>query len=176
MVLFYDEPTRSLDPISAQKIRSWIIERRKRHPHQTHVIATNHLYEAEQLCDGVVIIGQGRLLAHGTIEDIRSRGQVRDGENHLVVVRDCPARLQLQADPSIGLLEVHAERGAETTTLRVRTARNCSALTSVLAHIIDAGGVVVRCETDRESFDEVFLDLVNEGATAVAPVRAGGRR
>jgi ABC-2 type transport system ATP-binding protein len=70
MVLFYDEPTRSLDPVSAQRIRNWIAERRKKFPHQTHIIATNHLYEAEQLCDGVAIFAHGRLLAQGSIREI----------------------------------------------------------------------------------------------------------
>jgi len=161
MVLFYDEPTRSLDPVSAQRIRKWIVERRRKHPHQTHIIATNHLYEAEQLCDRVVIIAHGRLLAQGSIRDICATWRVRDSATHIIVVRNWMPAGPLRAEPEAGLLEVSEERSGETTTLKMRAVRNSDALSRVLERVIRENGIVTSCESDLESFDEVFFDIVS---------------
>ncbi len=162
-VLFYDEPTRSLDPVSAQRIRNWIIERRKKSPHQTHVIATNHLYEAEQLCDQVVIIAHGRLLAEGSVREICARWQVRDTETHVIVARDWASTEPLRPQPEAGLLEVAQARSDGATTITLRATRNSGALSRVLDRVIRTGGTVASCESDRNSFDEVFFDIVSGG-------------
>jgi ABC-2 type transport system ATP-binding protein len=72
-LVLYDEPTRSLDPLSAQNIRNWIKASRQVFPNTTHLIATNQLHEAEQLCDRVVIVNQGKVIADGAIDRIREK-------------------------------------------------------------------------------------------------------
>src|SRR5713101_7465627 len=54
-IILYDEPTRSLDPLSTQNIRNWLAKHRDTLPLTAHLIATNQLAEAEQLCDRVLI-------------------------------------------------------------------------------------------------------------------------
>jgi len=159
-LVFYDEPTRSLDPISTQNIRSWILENRARNPEQTHVIATNQLSEAEELCDRVVIISRGRIAAQGTIEEIRKLYPAQDVESHRVTFRG-PWPAGLAEDPASGLLEV--ERDAEEggfEALLARTTRDSAGLSVVLRAILEAGGEILRCDSEKISFDEVFRSLV----------------
>ena len=161
-VVFYDEPTRSLDPVSAQSIRRWIHERRRTSPRQTHVIATNQLSEAEQLCDRVLILSRGRILTQGTVSEIRERYRARaDHEIHRVTYRGPRLNDSLTPDPTAGLLEIRSDEESELGgVLRVCTVRDSGGLSRVLEAILRAGGTVLRCEAAGISFDEVFCALV----------------
>ncbi|WP_344567584.1 ABC transporter ATP-binding protein [Streptomyces axinellae] len=64
-VLFLDEPTTGLDPVSRAEL--WQLVRRIRRDHGTTVFLTTHyLDEADALCDRVVVIDEGRTIAEGT--------------------------------------------------------------------------------------------------------------
>jgi len=160
-ILLYDEPTRSLDPLSAQNIHRWIAQKRLRSPHQTHVIATNRLSEAERLCGRVFIINHGRLIAHGTIKEIRDRWHKRSTDVHHVTYQGCSLDGGLQPTPDIGLIDIETERTDDDgVTLRVHTQRESDGLSRVLSTILSAGGRVVRCEAEQTPFDDVFCSLV----------------
>ena len=70
-VLLLDEPTKSLDPASAQGLRSFIKERLARHLGKTVVIATHNLAEAESLGDQIAIMKRGRIRGCGTLDVLR---------------------------------------------------------------------------------------------------------
>ncbi len=161
-VLFYDEPMRSLDPISAHRIRGWIVAQRRNSPRQVHVIATNHLHEAEQLCDRVLIIDRGELLAQGPIREICARWQVREHETHTLVVHGCASARSLGIDPGMGLLDISERASGDALTLRLRVRRASGALSKVLEAILRSGGTVASVQTDRESFDAVFYKMLRD--------------
>jgi ABC-2 type transport system ATP-binding protein len=68
-LLFLDEPTTGLDLMSAASLREYIAGLRDLGT--TIFLNTHNLHEAEQLCDRIGVIREGRLLAVGTPEDIR---------------------------------------------------------------------------------------------------------
>ena len=68
-ILFMDEPTVGLDPIGARMLRDII--RRLKEQGRTVLLTTHYLAEAEELCDRLVIINRGKLVASGTPEEIR---------------------------------------------------------------------------------------------------------
>ncbi len=70
-VLLLDEPTKSLDPTSAQSLRGFIRERLARHLGKTVIIATHNLAEAESLGDQIAIMKEGRIRACGTLPALR---------------------------------------------------------------------------------------------------------
>ncbi len=70
-VLLLDEPTKSLDPTSAQSLRGFIRERLAGHLGKTVLIATHNLAEAELLSDEIAIMKQGRIRACGTVDVLR---------------------------------------------------------------------------------------------------------
>jgi len=69
-VLILDEPTVGLDPNQIIKVRELITELGKDH---TVVLSTHILPEVEQVCDRVFIIDQGRIVADGTPDALRTR-------------------------------------------------------------------------------------------------------
>ncbi len=68
-LLFLDEPVASLDPVGAGEvhdlIREWVVERGV-----SVVLCTHNLVEAERLCDRVVVLEHGRVLAEGSVSDL----------------------------------------------------------------------------------------------------------
>ena len=70
-VCLMDEPTKSLDPGNAAKIRSIVKEHLCLKNKKTILWATHNLQEAETVCDRIGLINYGRLIAVGTMEDLR---------------------------------------------------------------------------------------------------------
>jgi len=168
-IVFYDEPTRSLDPLSCQNIRSWIKQTREEHPDRTHLIATNQLDEAEQLCDRVIIINRGQLIAGGSIADVRRRFEQREYEIRHITYSGANVPTLFEQNESIGLLEIEKERvQGDETTIRIRTTKRSHAFSWVLDQILRAGGLITDCDTEKIPFDEVFCNLVL-GATESGP-------
>lgn len=177
-LVLYDEPTRSLDPLSTQNIRNWIADRKRHSVEQTHLIATNTLSEAEQLCDRVIIINLGRIIAHGTIASIKERWQQHSYEVHHVTYRGPAPESILTADEESGLLDFKREQDdGDEFTLRLQISRESEALSHALRQLLDAGAVIVRCDREEVPFDDVFCSLVlgdRERASAQPALAQGG--
>ena len=75
-VLILDEPTIGLDPAQIREIRGIIKGLRGEH---TILLSTHILPEVTQVCDGVVIVNEGRLMASGSLEDLAASFEKRDG-------------------------------------------------------------------------------------------------
>lgn len=76
-ILLLDEPTTGLDPTARREL--WEILRDLKKKFNTSMILTTHyMEEASFLCDRIVIIDNGKVLAEGTLEDLLA--QYKDGE------------------------------------------------------------------------------------------------
>ncbi len=70
-VLFLDEPTAGLDPVSSEEIRSVILEERKRGA--TVFLTTHDMFEADKLSDKVAFINQGKIVAFDTPHNLKQQ-------------------------------------------------------------------------------------------------------
>ena len=85
-VMIFDEPTVGLDVMAARTITSFIRECRDHG--KTVVFSTHVMSEVEKLCDHVGIIRDGKLLAEGTIPELRARIGIHDLEDLFVKVAE----------------------------------------------------------------------------------------
>ena len=83
-VMIFDEPTLGLDVMAARTIVGFIRECRAQG--KTVLFSTHVMSEAEKLCDRIGIIHGGRLLAEGTLPDLRGRYRKQDLEDIFVEV------------------------------------------------------------------------------------------
>jgi sodium transport system ATP-binding protein len=83
-VMILDEPTAGLDVMTARTIVKFIRECRE--AGKTVIFSTHVMSEAEKLCDHIGIIHGGKLLAEGTLSDLRDRNGLRDLEDIFVKV------------------------------------------------------------------------------------------
>lgn len=70
IVLLLDEPTTGLDPRSKVDVQAFVHQLREDHG-ATILITTHDMEEAEALCDRVAIIDQGKIVAQGTVEELK---------------------------------------------------------------------------------------------------------
>jgi ABC-2 type transport system ATP-binding protein len=72
-VLLLDEPTSALDPVGRRTVRELLVELRRRG--QSVLLNSHLLSEVESVCDRVVIVNRGRVVAAGSPEELsRPRG------------------------------------------------------------------------------------------------------
>jgi len=87
-VMIFDEPTLGLDVMAARAIVQFVRDCRARG--KTVIYSTHVMSEVEKLCDVVGIIHDGRLLAEGTLPELRSRFGQQDVEEIFVQVVTAP--------------------------------------------------------------------------------------
>jgi ABC-2 type transport system ATP-binding protein len=150
-VLFLDEPTTGLDPISRAKV--WEEVRRLNDQlGMTIFLTTQYLEEADQLADRVGIIDMGRLVAEGTPEELK-----RTVGTDLVVVEidgDCSA-----AAAVLEKLDVVESVGTVGIELLAHTSHGAAAVSPVAVALSDAGIRVRNLTLRTPTLDDVFLEL-----------------
>ncbi|HZD80549.1 MAG TPA: ABC transporter ATP-binding protein [Actinomycetota bacterium] len=112
-LLFLDEPTNGLDPAGMAEMRSLI--RDLGTGGRTVLLSSHLLGEVQQVCDRVGVISGGRLIAEGTVDELRGRGSILIRARPLPLARERverllgPERIQVQdgslrldADPAEG--------------------------------------------------------------------------
>lgn len=140
-VLLLDEPTRSLDPVSARNFRRFLQEDVVARSGCTILLATHNADEAFELCDRVAVLDRGRLIADGPATVLaRETGQ----RLHRITVadRDVEAALRLLEAAGCGGFERHEEPEAGWTTLVGQIDGSPLAPAAVVRLLVE-GGVAV---------------------------------
>lgn len=150
-VLFLDEPTAGLDPLSRRRVSDEIV-RLNTELEVTIFLTTQYLDEADHLADRVGIIHEGRLVAEGTPEQLK--GSIG---NDVVAVRVHEAPDQIVAR----LLEIPGVESVERSAGELLvTAGDGASVVGPVAVALDRTGAVVRDITLRTaSLDDVFFEL-----------------
>ena len=79
-ILFLDEPTIGLDAVSKIAVREFVLDMNKRRG-TTVILTTHDMQDVEALAQRVLLIGKGRILLDGTLDDIRRGGSGQIDEN-----------------------------------------------------------------------------------------------
>ncbi|GGM05851.1 MULTISPECIES: ATP-binding cassette domain-containing protein [Micromonospora] len=161
-LLFLDEPTVGLDPQSRANL--WDHVRRLRDDLATTVFLTTHyLDEADALCDRLLVIDDGRIVADGSPEELKRRV----GGDVVTVSVDGDAERAaklLAAEPGIGDLTVTGR----TLRLALDTAGEQALLP--LLRVLDAAGIAaLSVQISRPTLDDVFLGLTGRSLREPTP-------
>ena len=73
-LLLLDEPTASLDPVTAEFLREFIINYKKKNDISI-IFSSHNMVEVERLCDQILFLRKGRILLKGTVVDILSKNK-----------------------------------------------------------------------------------------------------
>lgn len=160
-VLFMDEPMRSIDPISTQKIREFIRNRALEHIKGAIVIATNRLDEAVSLCDRVGIFNKGHLLTSGSIKDINL--EAKDYIQYELEINNVSSEVINRIRGMEWVL--NCEEKAHVNGKRdivINLASEEEGLHRVLKEIIQSRGHIQKCVRKQPSFEDTFIDVIKE--------------
>ena len=150
-VVFLDEPTVGLDPQA--RLGLWEILRELHTQGRTIVMTTHYMEEADQLCDRLAIIDQGKLLALDTPTRLKTQAP---GETIVDVIFDADA--SVIAEAARGLEGVSKAEG-RGPLLRVFSRRGGEIIPALIA-AGDAHGRAVRdIHLSRPSLETLFISL-----------------
>lgn len=151
-VVILDEPTIGIDPQQVIEVREAVRDLAETH---TVLFSTHILSEAEQVCDRVVIINEGRIVAEGTPEDLRS--QLYPGDSVYVQIGGAGR------DRGEGLLKgikgvQRVERLAGGHTLYAKPGVDVRA--QVVQKVADAGYQLLELRPVAVTLEDIFLTVV----------------
>jgi ABC-2 type transport system ATP-binding protein len=153
-ILILDEPTEDLDPILRRDVLSLI---KKINQDDTTVVMTSHLlHEAEQLCDVIAILHNGKVLKCGTPEELR-RSFSKEDEIHLITLKKNYAKL-MKGIKSRAIKKI--ERAGNRLVIRTTDAE--STLKKVLSALKQQKDKIVQIDVRKPSLSEVFVNLVKK--------------
>jgi len=164
-VLFMDEPMRSIDPVSTQKIRQFIRNKALEHIKGAIIIATNRLDEAISLCDRVAIFNKGQMIKSGTIHDINLAA--KEYIQYELKVKNISAEVidSICRMPWVLNCE-NKSRGNGNTDLVLDLTSEEESLHLALKEIIRSNGYIQKCIRKEPSFEDTFIDLIKEFETS----------
>ena len=154
-VLFLDEPTTGLDPIS--RARVWEEVRRvNRQMAVTIFLTTQYLEEADALADRVGIINRGRLIAQGTPAELK-----RSLSNDVVIVHlDAGANGQVaEAKAALAALDGVADVDASGSEVIVQVANGAAEISNIALALNEHGIHVNELTLRTPTLDDVFLSV-----------------
>jgi ABC-2 type transport system ATP-binding protein len=150
-VLFLDEPTTGLDPIS--RSRMWDVIRHLVADGTTLLLTTQYLDEADTLADNIVVIDHGRVIAEGTSRELKAS----TGGARLTVTLAAPSPLAVAALQPLVEGTVHVSADGRRLHAAVR---NGSGLGTEAVRALDRAGVLVDdVAVLQPSLDDVFFEL-----------------
>lgn len=153
-LMFLDEPTTGLDPIAAAALREDLAALAGREG-MTVFLTTHNLAEAEKLCQKVGVICQGRLLAVGSPDELRSHR----GTPHVEVFGRGFSENVLTLLPTRPEV-VDVERQNDHLLIKLRGSVDIAPLVNLM---VSAGAQVEEVRRGNASLEEAFLTLMEEG-------------
>jgi oleandomycin transport system ATP-binding protein len=149
-VLYLDEPTTGLDPLSRNEM--WDVVRGLTATGVTVLLTTQYLEEADLLASEIAVVDHGTVIATGTPEELKAR----TGALTLSVRPADPADVPAVAAIVAGF--THAEPEVSNTTVSA-PAGDERLMPAVVRRLDDEGVVVAQLTLRGSSLDEVFLSL-----------------
>lgn len=158
-ILLLDEPTRSLDPISARDFRTFLREKVVNAEGCTVLLATHNAEEVWDLCDRVAVLERGRLLAVDATTSLRHRA---GGDRCRVWVRSTEADCALAAATSAGfrLEQRHAAPDDGWEELLGAIGGGTEGAAALLAAIGAEGRAIARFERDQPTLADLIARVL----------------
>jgi len=162
-VLVLDEPTIGIDPIQIVETREMIKELGGEH---TVIISTHILPEVSMICERVIIIHEGQIIAVDAPANLGSR---LSGADHILIDIKGPQRDVLAGLRGVdGVEDVERERSEQrgVSTYTVMAQQGLDVRPKLAATVVESGWDLMRLEAIGMSLEEIFLRLTTEEIAA----------
>ncbi|MBF6171459.1 ATP-binding cassette domain-containing protein [Nocardia blacklockiae] len=159
-VVFLDEPTTGLDPVSRQSL--WALVRSLKEQGVTILLTTQYLEEADALSDNIIVVDKGTVIAEGTADQLKARSGASYCEVVPVDAGDVPAVVTALS----GLGEITVADSRDRVSLPAPD--GAVTLSEALNRINTAGIELIDIALRRPSLDEVFIELTKPAVGAGA--------
>ena len=164
-VIILDEPTVGLDPKQIIEIRTLIKDLKKKH---TVILSSHILSEVSAVCDYVLIISHGKLVASDTPENL---GKLAEGSNTLeMLIKGEKSQIKQALESIEGVNSVTIEKDEKQNlwSAKVSTEENNDIREKVFYKMSDINCPIYEMKSKKVSLEEIFLELTASEKTASA--------
>lgn len=159
-VIILDEPTVGLDPQQVVEIRELIRDLGKDH---TVIFSSHILSEVQEVCDKIIIINQGRLIANGTPAELER--EFGASSLTLTVKSENPENIRAAIATLAGVTDVIIEEEKQKeVTLLAKLHRNVDIREKVFNLCIEKNTPILMMRSSEFSLENIFLQLTRERA------------
>ena len=160
-VIILDEPTVGLDPKQIIEIRDLIKDLRQKH---TVILSSHILSEVSAVCDYVLIISHGKLVASDTPENL---SKLAAGSNNLsLVVKGDKEKIRILLGEISGVRDISIESSGEEGEWNVKltTEEHTDIREDVFFKMAESRYPILEMQSKKVSLEEIFLELTEDGA------------
>ena len=169
-IIILDEPSVGLDPKQIIEIRELIRKLAKKH---TVILSSHILAEVREVCDHILIISKGKLVASDTPENLEHLL----GEHNVVEIEaeasPSDIRLVLKNVPGIEKIDIK-ENGEETSTAFIHEKKGEDVRLSVFRAFASAGIPLLTLKASGTTLEDVFMELTQSDTVPEALAKKGG--
>ncbi len=164
-ILILDEPTIGLDPMSARTIRELLVKL-AREKDKTVLITTHNMFEAELICDHVAIINDGRIVAYGTIGELKRKAADRLAVEMIIaaphtILGDLEARIsKLIGVRELGLEPL--EEGRARLRIVIRPGEEEAIIAKSIEVFYSNGIKIYQVRVHEPTLEDVFILLTKQ--------------
>ena len=166
-VIFLDEPTLGLDPAGQRQVLQ-LIAAVARERGATVLLSTHMLNEVENVCDRVIVVNRGRVVADGSVQEVAGRAAAaREGRMRVPAERVELAVAALRALPQVA----SAARTDAPDELRFALREGIlpeDGAASILSTVLAGGTPLLSFEFERGRLSDAFLAITAEPAPEAA--------
>lgn len=162
-VIILDEPTVGLDPKQIIEIRDLIKSLSKKH---TVILSSHILSEVSAVCDHILIISKGKLVASDTPDNL---GKLMNGKNALsLTVKGKKTQISniLQSIAEIEQFEIHDSTTLESFDVEIQTKNDTDVREVLFYQFAEEKMPILKMQQSNMSLEDVFLELTTEKASA----------
>lgn len=161
-VIILDEPTVGLDPKQIIEIRDLIKSLKKKH---TVILSSHILSEVSAVCDYVLIISHGKLVASDTPDNLSKLAAGANNINLLAKGEKDNIRQHLLEIPGVKEITIDKKTGVEGWNITVSTEENRDIREEIFYKMAENHCPILEMQSRKVSLEEIFLELTEEDQT-----------
>lgn len=158
-VIILDEPTVGLDPKQIIEIRDLIKSLKKKH---TVILSSHILSEVSAVCDYVLIISHGKLVASDTPDNLSKLAAGANNINLLAKGEKDNIRQHLLEIPGVKEITIDKKTGVEGWNITVSTEENRDIREDIFYKMAENRCPILEMQSKKVSLEEIFLELTEE--------------
>jgi ABC-2 type transport system ATP-binding protein len=159
-ILFLDEPTLGLDVNASRVIRDYIVEWVEKRPDKTVLLTTHYMAEADQLCDRIAIIDDGKILACDAPDTLKRL--VKTSTMLKIDVTLLNNKSVLDRIPGVEKFTYTDDPASNLTSLKF-VLQDESAVSDIVSEIVHSGAKILALRKTEPTLEDVFIKMVGKG-------------
>ena len=159
-VLILDEPTVGLDPKQITEIRSLIKELGKNH---TVILSSHILSEVSQICDKVIIINKGKIVAEDTPQNLENKTLSKNIVN--IIVEDPENKVEKMKEKIKDIEEIKfiEENEDKTKKYQIIASKDKDLRKSIFTEFAKEGITIFEMKKPEATLEDAFMKIIDEG-------------